>query len=141
MNLENKLIGYYTTALPGLVFAIVGFSYNAWRLEVSEDNSNIRTASFAVLTELAQLEQLIYATHYDKNIEHATPRDGWVKVGLIVDLSMLIGEPVERKAVILKTVWREDWASIADERIAVDDLVNAIDGVRGEIKTQLKMLQ
>ena len=54
---------------------------------------------------------------------------------------MLIGEPVERKAVILKTVWREDWASIADERIAVDDLVNAIDGVRGEIKTQLKMLQ
>jgi hypothetical protein len=42
MNLENELIGYYTTALLGLVFAIVGFSYNAWRLEVSEDNSNIR---------------------------------------------------------------------------------------------------
>ena len=53
MDLENKLKAYYATAILGVVFAVIGFTYNAWRLEVSEDNTNIRTAAFAVLNELA----------------------------------------------------------------------------------------
>lgn len=32
---------------------------------MTEENSNIRTASFQVLIELAEREQIVYAAHYD----------------------------------------------------------------------------
>ena len=41
-SLETKLRIYYITATFSLLFAVVGFSYNAWRMEVSEKNNNIR---------------------------------------------------------------------------------------------------
>lgn len=37
------------TAVVSLVFAVSGFSYNAWRLEQSEENNIVRDASFHVL--------------------------------------------------------------------------------------------
>jgi len=98
MELEDKLKVYYVTAIFSVVFAVVGFSYNAWRLEVTEDNSNIRAASFEVLTVLAELEQIIYAAHYDKDTKEGSPRKGWVKIGLIVDLDSLISKSSEEQA-------------------------------------------
>jgi hypothetical protein len=63
MKLNNKLKIYYMTAIVGVVLSVTGFIYNAWRLEISEYNNNVRTASFEVLKELAELEQIIYARH------------------------------------------------------------------------------
>jgi hypothetical protein len=54
---------------------------------------------------------------------------------------MPIGVAEEHKATVLKTVWRQDWASIADELVTADEIVDAIDAVRGEIKTPLKTLK
>lgn len=79
MSLENKVKYYQFVSILSLVFAMTGFSYNAWRLEVTEENSNIRTASFQVLIELAELEQIVYASHYDKDDIKGNPRDGWVR--------------------------------------------------------------
>ena len=141
MELEQKLKSYYLTALFGVVFAVVGFSYNAWRLEVSEDNSNIRTASFEVLKELSELEQIIFTRHYDKDIQKGNPRIGWVKVGLILDLSILISPEVNSKAEILKNNWASGWASIASNRDTVDKLSNSIDQIRIEIKIVLSQLK
>ena len=67
MKLVHKLKAYYLTAILSLVFAVIGFSYNAWRLEATEDNSNIRTASFEVLGELAELEHVIYAAYLPRH--------------------------------------------------------------------------
>ena len=72
-DLEKKFKVYYLTAIFSLIFAVVGFSYNAWRLEVTEDNSNIRTTAFEVLTELAELQQLIYSAHYDHDMVAGNP--------------------------------------------------------------------
>ena len=104
MELDRKLKVYYMTAIISMIFAVVGFSYNAWRLEVSEDNSNIRTASFEVLQELAELEQTIYALHYDNYVTEGSPRKAWVSVGLIVDMSMLISPEVIKEAENLKSI-------------------------------------
>jgi hypothetical protein len=141
MELEKKLKGYYLTALFSVVFAVVGFSYNAWRLEVSEDNSNIRTASFEVLKQLAELEQIIFTRHYDRDIQKGNPRIGWVKVGLVLDLSMLISPKVNLKAENLREDWKNNWALIAFEQGAVDTLSNSIDLVRNEIKIVLSQLK
>ena len=141
MELHDKLRTYYVTAILGVVFAIVGFSYNAWRLEVSEDNNNIRTASFEVLKELAELEQIIYAAHFDRNEIEGSPRKGWVKIGLIVDLSSLVSKPVEKDANALASTWQDNWENITQDRSAVDQLVNKIETVRQEIKSTLGALE
>ena len=134
MELDFKLKLYYMTALLSLVIAVVGFSYNAWRLEVSEENSNIRTASFEVLANLAELEQIIYAAHYDKNTQEGSPRKAWVKVGLIVDLSTLISQSVEKQSLQLKEVWSTNWERISTDQDATNNVIEEIDLVRKEIK-------
>ena len=124
-----------------MVVAVVGFSYNAWRMELTEDNNNIRTASFEVLTELSELEQVIYAAHYDKNLQDGNPRKAWVKVGLIVDLSSLISAQVEKDANDLKSVWSKSWHLVKDDESVTKKLVDHMDKVRISIKNDLKNLQ
>lgn len=141
MELENRLKVYFITAIFSVIFAVVGFSYNAWRLEVSEGNSNIRTASFEVLKILAELEQLVYAAHYDKDQIEGNPRIGWVKIGLIVDLSTLISSSAQGRAQILKAEWGNNWETFAVDRNATDVLVREIESVRGEIKLTLAALE
>jgi hypothetical protein len=139
-SLETKLRIYYITATFSLLFAVVGFSYNAWRMEVSEKNNNIRTAAFESLTELAKLQQLIYAAHYDKDTVAGNPRTGWVRVELIVELSTLIDMQVHQQALILKQSWSQNWGRMANDRQATDELINKIDVVRASIRTILKTL-
>lgn len=136
-----KLNAYYIMAVTSLVFALAGFSYNAWRLEISEDNANIRTASFQVLIELSKLEKIIYAAHYDKDDVAGNPRNGWITVGLITDLSVLIATSVELKTDTLKSTWSEQWEQIITDKKAVDTLVDQIDNTRSEIKQVLRGLQ
>ena len=110
-------------------------------MEITETNSNIRTASFGMLTELAELEQIVYAAAYDHDTVGGNPRVGWVKVGLIVDLSMLTATPVEGKATLLKAVWKESWSTMDSDRRSANNIVEAIDDVRREIKLLLAGLE
>ncbi len=140
MQQEKKLRIYYFTALLSMLFALIGFSYNAWRLEATEENSNTRTAAFAVLSNLAELEQIVYAAYYDKNMIEGSPRKGWVKVGLIGDLSALISKSTEKKAQQLKSVWSSNWEKMAQDRQAVDYITMEIDYVRESIKSEINQL-
>ncbi|RDH85679.1 MAG: hypothetical protein DIZ80_01765 [endosymbiont of Galathealinum brachiosum] len=141
MELEHKLKLFYITSIFSMLFAVLGFSYNAWRMELTEDNNNIRTASFEVLTQLSEMEQVIYAAHYDKNMVDGSPRKAWVKVGLIVDLSSLISPHVERDSNDLKTLWSESWQMVKDDETATQNLVMQIDKIRDSIKLALGDLQ
>lgn len=140
MEIPQRLKIYQATAIFSMVFAIIGFSYNAWRLEVSEDNNNIRTAAFEVLKELAALELLIYAGHYDKDPNLGNPRKGWVKVGLIVDLSSLINPPVKVKTENLKATWSSHWSTFSNSKESTNLLINDIETIRKEIELTLKNL-
>lgn len=110
-------------------------------MEVSEENNNIRTACFEMLLELSTLEQLIYSAHYDRDLKEGSPRKGWVKVGLIADLSILTTDPVTRQADVLKKTWSTYWSSMGDDRNSVDQIIKAIDSVRHEIKLVLSSLE
>lgn len=138
--LEPRLRSYRLVALLSLVFAVTGFSYNAWRLEASEANANRRTASFQVLLELAELEQIVYAAHYDQDPEAGNPRDGWVRVGLVVDLSVLVGPGARERAEALKAVWAERWPRMAEEQAAAEAIVAAVEAARAEVNRTLATL-
>jgi len=139
-ELHRKLFLYQLTTAFGILFALAGFSYNVWRMEISEDNSSIRLACFEVLTELAALEQVIYAAHYDHDVGEGSPRKAWVKVGLIRDLSTLTAVSVEMEASRLHRIWSEHWDTIVANENSVAKVIAAIDSVRAEVKSVLKTL-
>lgn len=136
----HKLQAYQLTVIFSVLFALLGFSYNVWRMEVSEENNNIRTACFEILLELAALEQLVYAAHYDNDPIEGNPRKGWVKVGLIADLSTLTTNSVTGKTDDLKKTWALRWETMPKNKMSLDQIVSAIDAVRAEIKKVLRAL-
>ncbi|MBS3796512.1 hypothetical protein [Pseudoalteromonas sp. BDTF-M6] len=137
MDTQAKLRSYYFTAVISLVFAVIGFTYNAWRLEVSEDNNIVRTASFEVLKELWELERIIYAAHYDEDEVEGNPRKGWIQVGLITDLSVLISGDIERQTQQLKRLWAAHWQDLGRDDKKADELIETLHGVRQDIKQVL----
>ncbi len=138
--MTTRLKFYQATAIFSVLFALLGFSYNVWRMEVTEHNSNVREAAFELLLQLAELEQVVYAAHYDQDTERGSPRDGWVKVGLINDLSSSCSPGVTEAAVELKSVWSAHWATLSSQRRSADAIVAAIDGTRAEVQAVLETL-
>lgn len=140
MTIERKMKIYQVTALTSLLFALVGFSYNAWRLEVSESNATIRTASFQMLLELGNLEQLVYALHYDKSTLQGNLRTGWVKVGLIQDLSMLSTVDVQATSKDLHQTWNQHSNLMPAKQSSATAIIESADALRTAIKESLANL-
>ena len=140
-ELRQKLLRYQITTIAGVLFALIGFSYNVWRMEATEENNNVRMACFEILTELAALEQLVYSAHYDGDQDEGSPRKGWVKVGLISDLSVLTAKSVEEEAAALHTTWSENWSTYVHQETSVDKIVEAIESMRADIKRVLRELE
>jgi len=141
MKSDKKMQLYQATVIFSLIFSLLGFSYNVWRMEQSEQNNNIRTSCFEILLQLSSLEQLIYTAHYDKNDTEGSPRKGWVKVGLIKDLSILTTDELQTEATTLHDVWSLRWMTMVEQSQSVDEIVAAIDSVRSEIKHTLASLE
>ena len=141
IHAEKQIRNYQVAVVASLLFALLGFSYNVWRMEVSEQNTNTRTACFELLLVLSELEQLVYSAHYDRNTVEGSPRKGWVKVGLTEDLSVLTTKKVKQSLVQLKDTWISYWESIATDEDSVKAIVFSIDNSRTEIKMLLQNLQ
>lgn len=133
----RRMQAYQATALFSVLFALLGFSYNVWRMEISEQNNNVRTASFEMLKELSELEQLVYIAHYDQDLQAGSPRKGWIKVGLINELSLLLDPQVAMQAKALHGVWSAHWPTLHDQKASAEAVVNAIDQVRTALRQVL----
>ena len=136
----KKLNLYQALVIASMVFALLGFSYNVWRMEVTEQNNTIRTASFQMLLALSELEQVVYLNHYDNDQVNGNPRLGWVKVGLVSDLSILTNATIEQRAFELKQVWSSQWQSLSESEQATQQTINAIDDLRQSIKQEVANL-
>ena len=86
------------------------------------------------------MEQIIYANHYDHDTIKGSPRDGWVKVGLISDLSLFISPECEEAAEELKIVWTESWHQINKDQKVTNKLIAKIDKVKSVTRDVLKVL-
>ena len=132
---------FQITAVFSMVFALVGFSYNVWRMEITEYNNNMRSASFELLLQLSELEEIIYAAHYDQNVIEGNPRKGWVKVNLIADLSMITEPEVSQSANALQLEWQKNWQTLNKSEASTINLVTAIDVTRDEVRRLLSKLE
>ena len=124
-----------------MLFALIGFSYNVWRMEVTEYNSTMRSASFELLLQLSELEGVIYAAYYDKDKLAGNPRKGWIKVNLIADLSMITEAELQNATRALKQDWQLHWDSIDDDEASVSKVIKRIDDTREEVRRLLLKLE
>ncbi|GIU23422.1 hypothetical protein [Shewanella sp. MBTL60-007] len=131
---------FQLTAVFSMLFALVGFSYNVWRMEITEYNSNMRSASFELLLQLSELESIVYAAHYDNDLILGNPRKGWVKVNLIADLSMITEPELSVAAEELKLSWQSNWELLPNDEASAQAVVSEIDDTRAQVRQLLKQL-
>lgn len=128
-------------ALISLTVALSSLGYNTWRNELTEENRNQRFAAFEILLKLGELQQLVFHSHYDRDItDKGNPRTGWAFVLMISDLSSVLRPPMPEYTTQLKTTWDAHWSSLGSEQASVDAILAEIDGVRNEALSQLRML-
>ncbi len=137
---DQPITVFQITAVFSMMFALIGFSYNVWRMEITEYNSNMRSASFELLLQLSELEAIVYAAHYDQNTIEGNPRKGWIKVNLIADLSMIAEPEVSTSANALKMQWQESWQALSGSETSAMNMVEAIDHTRDEVRYLLSQL-
>jgi len=93
-----------------------------------------------MIQELASLEQNVYANHYDNDMHKGSPRDGWVKVGLINDLALFIDPACKSTSENLKNRWSQEWSQIHDSKKATDRVIEKIEKVKACTRAVLKEL-
>ncbi len=131
---------FQLTAVFSMLFALVGFSYNVWRMEITEYNNNVRSASFELLLQLSELESIIYAAHYDQDVIQGSPRKGWIKVNLIADLSVVTEPDIQTAAEALKADWQLNWENVANDENSAMQVVGKIDDTRLKVRQLLVSL-
>lgn len=126
--------------LFSLLVAILALAYSAWRQGENERNHNMRDAAFRTLTELNELQLLADYAHYEKDTERGNPINGWARVGLINDLSLLMPAPVQAAAANLKVVWGQEWPTLRDSEESNRRVTAAVQATREAVLSVLGQL-
>jgi hypothetical protein len=129
-------------ALISLVVALSSLSYNTWRNERTEHNRNTRTATFELLSKLAELERVVFLAQYDHDASGGNPRTGWTYVLVIRDLSQVVPGPVAVRAAELQKIWGEEWQGLGkDDETSVNHIDDAIGRLREASLATLRSLR
>jgi hypothetical protein len=132
-QLQRNLI-----AIISLAFAMTGLAYNTWRNEQTEENRNIREATFEILVKLGDLQRVIFFSHYDHDLTAGNPRSGWAYTLTIADLSQVVPEPMPACTSRLKEAWGRNWSDLGKEEESVQKIGSTIDECR---EVALKILR
>lgn len=128
-------------ALVSIVIAVSSLSYNTWRNEKSEFNRNQRLASLQVLLKLGELQELVFHSFYDRDVDDlANPRTGWALVLTIKDLSQVLESPLPDSAADLVAVWGEHWEKLGNSQTSVDAINEGVQTVRDDTLMLLRAL-
>ena len=130
-----------SVAIISLVVALSSLGYNTWRNELTEDNRNIRTASFEVLKALGELQTIADHAHYEKDQIQGNPILGWGRALLIRDLCGVISAPASSSAIGLHKNWGEQWSNLGKQADSIDTITQAIDKVRQDVLQALASLK
>jgi hypothetical protein len=129
-------------ALISLMLALTSIIYGSWRDEQTERNRNIRSATFEILTKLADFERIVFLAHYDRDMANGNPRVGWTDVIVIHDLAQVAPAPLETKAAMLREAWHDNWERLGTEdETSVDHIEAAIEDLRSASVNTLRSLK
>ncbi|HKL51502.1 MAG TPA: hypothetical protein VJ908_10065 [Wenzhouxiangellaceae bacterium] len=142
-QVNNNLV-----ALISLVLAITSLGYNTWRNEKTEIQRNWRQASFQILVEVGELNQIILMRRYFPEVaedsenragEVRSPQTwvaGWGKATMIRDLTTVMPEPMPEAGQRLFETWQEHADDLDDteneqaRETASSELLDAVEHLR-----------
>lgn len=105
-------------ALISLFVAVSTLAYNTWRNETTEEQRNVRHASFRVLENLGGLQQVVDYRYYYLPFEQRTEREGDLRirgfgnVAMIHDLMMLMPPPAPEAGESLFRLWNQQFGAL-----------------------------
>ncbi|UCG73740.1 MAG: hypothetical protein JSV45_05035 [Chromatiales bacterium] len=137
--MDTRFSGLYV-AIISLVVAFTALGYNTWRNEQSEFNRNIRRAGFEMLVHISALQRVTYLAHFEMDREGGNPRNGWVEVLVLRDLSMLMPDTSALRAEALYRAWNDNWRGLGEDDLAVAAIDQAIDNLRKDVVAILESL-
>jgi hypothetical protein len=116
----RKQIHNNAVALISLFIAVGSLAYNTWRNETTEEQRNVRHASFRVLENLGELQQVVDMRYYYLPFDGNTKREGDLRIrgfgnaAMIHDLMMLMPAPAPAAGEALDRQWNESFGSLDD---------------------------
>ena len=129
-------------ALISLTVAIFSTSYNTWRNQTTESHRNVREASFKLLEECGELQQLTHHRYYGGDHSQMNWIAGWGKATLIRDMSPLVSPAVQARADKLFAAWKENASELErGEGNSEQAIESALDEVSISIREELLMLR
>ena len=120
MSTIRQQIRHHAVALISLVVAVSALAYNTWRNETTEEQRNIRHASFRVLENLGELQEVVDMRHYYFPFETASGQEGQLRIqgfgslNMIRDLMMLMPEPAPSAGDALFRDWQRHFGDLDD---------------------------
>ncbi|MFO7762189.1 MAG: hypothetical protein R6V61_00475 [Wenzhouxiangellaceae bacterium] len=150
-QVNNNLV-----ALISLVLAITSLGYNTWRNETTEVQRNWRDASFRILVEIGELNQIILMRRYFSDAGRAQSADGngngnasipqpeswvrgWGNVTMVRDLTTVMPEPLPAQGQRLFDQWQSQARALHDRsdpearEQAADTLLGSIEELRSQV--------
>lgn len=135
---------FYRAQMIGFASVLVAFFailVNGHRNELTERNRNIRVAEFEILRNLAELQQMVDVTYFDRGGSKGGQSFALSRILVIRDLAALSPEPVQQSAEKLMTAWRAHGQKLDTSLDAVQKLSDEIVDVRKEVVASLKSLK
>ncbi len=112
---QNSLLAQFrrnSVALSSLLIAVTALAYNTWRNELTEQQRNVRHASFQVLQHLGELQEIVDVRYYytaqlqrDEAIEGMSRLRGFGLAAMCRDLMSLMPEPAPAAGQALHQQW------------------------------------
>ena len=127
--------------VSSVIVALLAILLNGHRNDLSERNHNVRVAEFEILRNLAELQQMVDVTYFDRNGGKGTQSFTLSRILVIRDLAALSPEPVQQSAEKLMLAWREHGRKLDTSIDAVQKISDEIVNVRQEVVSSLKSLK
>ena len=127
-------------SIISLVIAIVALTFNTWRANTSEDNRNLRYATFEMIMQLGELQLITDQLHYNAEAGKADTISGWGHIALIEDLAAVLPPEFEQQAEALKQTWAENVNSLGKAERSVESITAEIQELRGVTREFLKKI-
>jgi hypothetical protein len=125
-------------ALISLSVALFSTSYNTWRNQTTEAHRNVREASFKLLEECGELQQLAQHRYYGGDHSQMNWIAGWGRATLIRDMAPLVSKDVQARADALFDSWKENAGELeSGQGDSAQRIEATIDALTGEVRSEL----
>ena len=132
MKILTNQLRRHSVALISLAIALSSLGYNTWRNEQTEANRNVRAAVIELLLKLGELDEVVFFSHYEQDMQRGSLRSGWAFVLTIKDLGALMNEPAAGSSIDLFNAWNAHSSELRNDANSLQIISASIEQLRSQ---------